>query len=232
MVNKMRPVLMNAFSINAILKSRKRQTRRVIRPQPGMFFTTFSKLEIFKSVLHAIYKDGAMVRCPYGNVGDRLWVRETWAAERGYNNLAPRDIEGQYASIENVDLWWRADHASDRRLDAKPGKWRPSIFMPRWASRITLEITDIRIERVQDISEADAIVEGVSDARMFLPGEFEVEPAQKKTGLSLPVWRFMHLWNSINGKRGYDWPSNPWVWIIEFKLLKGEQHGKHNHRVV
>lgn len=223
---QVKPILMNAFSINAILKSKKLQTRRVIRPQPSMFFTTFSKLEIFKSVLHALYKDGTMVKCPYGNVGDRLWVRETWAAERGYNHVAPRHLPSRYASTKNIDLWWRADRASCRRLNAKPGKWRPSIFMPRWASRITLKITGVRVERVQDISEIDAQLEGWDLSNHPLDQRYD--PVTMDTARR---W-FADLWDSINLSRGYGWDLNPWVWRVEFKLLKGATDGKHNNRVV
>jgi hypothetical protein len=138
--------------------------------------------------------------CPHGKPRDRLWVRETWARpDRRADNLSP---------------WiYAADYAARPLL-----RWKPSIHMPRWASRITLEITDVRVERLQDISEADAIAEGV--VRDFLEGDKATLWRNYATsGTTIcPVFSYQTLWESINGPGS--WDANPWVWTINFKRLQ------------
>lgn len=172
---KERPILFSGEMVRAILDGRKTQTRRVIKPQ-GEPYTI---------------EDVDVLKCPYGIPGDRLWVRETFADLRGMG------FGHKWA--------YRADtpegSESDRIRIGYGVRWKPSIHMPRWASRITLEITDIRVERVQDITYIDAKAEGV---------EYE-------KGYTDPREAFATLWNSINAKRDYGWAMNPWVWIIEFK---------------
>jgi hypothetical protein len=129
------------------------------------------------------------VKCPYGLPGDRLWVRETWGPRITNGEPDPRQ---QYVK-------YRADDVDDSPCDENDwheweDRWRPSIHMPRWASRITLEVTGVRIERLQDISEADARAEGVVDTLAF-----------------------EELWDSINGSGA--WDANPWCWCISFKPL-------------
>lgn len=149
--------------------------------------------------------------CPYGSKGEALWVRETWRYDRetDYKPIAYR-ADGQIASE----------------------KWKPSIFMPRWASRITLEITDVRVERVKDISPHNALAEGIrqisKDAGLtwkYGISDNDGYPGHDNHGWPWkdfrrsPVEAFKKLWDSINGKK-YPWESNPWVWVIEFKRIK------------
>jgi hypothetical protein len=139
---------------------------------------------------------------PYGQVGDRLWVRETWNSAGGighgkqlFTPVIRYKADGYSKSCEG------GNSNSPIGID---NKWRPSIFMPRWASRITLKITNIRVERLQDISLGDLSREGVQ---------------LKQFGFDNMYSKFEHLWNTINAKRGYSWESNPWVWVIEFKKI-------------
>jgi hypothetical protein len=147
-----------------------------------------------------VYKnDPDGIRCPYGKPGDRLWVRETF----GYITLA----ENEAFTMRRPDgcpvrVYYKAEAIREGWTDMVP--WTPSIFMPRWASRIMLEIISVRVERLQDISEADAFAEGISG------GDW----------LGDPVGEYKKLWNSINEKRGFGWDKNPWVWVIEFKKLE------------
>lgn len=138
---------------------------------------------------------GGAVRCPYGQPGDRLWVREAISPILGY----AKDNQGRFPIIYRADQ----NGFDDDRVAGKP---IPAIHMPRWASRITLEITGIRVERLQDISEADAIAEGIEP--MFL-GE---TPDMKRLGARV---QFKELWDQINGPGS--WAANPWVWVIEFR---------------
>ena len=135
------------------------------------------------------------IKCPYGQVGDRLWVRETWFD----NSFYPDDRD---------NVLYRADGEFQEQIpeEYEGAKWAPSIHMFRWASRITLEITEVRVERLQEITKEDIKAEGLG--MPSLPNSH------------LPYFKFKDLWDSLNAKRGYGWEVNPWVWVISFKLRK------------
>jgi hypothetical protein len=197
---KERPILFNGDMVRAILDGRKTQTRRVIKPQPKIISTHDGSMNILQITGKAPWFNGDPNHtCPYGVIGDRLWVRETWGLEPDMDEqlkddgLTPGQIE-----YEGYHIGYKADGSGAYCVE----KWRPSIFMPRWASRIMLDITDVRVERLQEISEDDAQAEGV--------GYWGCDTIEV----------FEDLWNSINQKRGYPWSSNPWVWVIEFKVLE------------
>ena len=187
---KERPILMSGAMVRAILDGSKTQTRRIVKPQPEHGIIPCAWVDTLWAELDA--KGGcrchmAPVRFPYGAPGDRLWVRETFAHHFG-------------------ELRYRADESPDSYYYGAKG-WKPSIFMPRALSRITLEITGVRVERVQDISEDDAWAEGVEPPMLHPddPGNLDVARAT-----------FAALWDSINAARA-PWESNPWVWVVEFK---------------
>lgn len=190
-----RPILFSAPMVRAILEGRKTQTRRVIKPQP----INPVDLNAFKGggafVDKSISGKDPLIKCPYGKAGDSLWVRETHALFGGGSTVI-------YAAN------WKEDAVS-RGMDNIPEevdwKWTPSIHMPRLASRITLEITSVRVERLQDISEQDALAEGMTFPEGMEHG-------------SNPVDAFRGLWQSINGPES--WDANPWVWVIEFKRVQ------------
>jgi hypothetical protein len=164
---KLRPILFSAEMVRAILEGKKTQTRRVV-------------------------KYSRDVHCPYGEVGDRLWVRETWCMS---------DMEPFCGKVA-----FKADNWTE--CPSEDGKWKPAIFMPRWASRITLEITEVRRERLQEMSSDDAIEEGA----LTLP--------YTSHKMESPLARFRRLWDAINSKNGYSWDDNPYVWAIGFKSVK------------
>lgn len=184
------------------------------------------------------YPDDWMGKCSYGKPGDRLWVREGFCAlsycpgeyggqgEAGYpltSDIKKEPPSGSYTLV------YRADEPGE------DGPWRPSTNMPRWASRITLEVTDVRVERVQDISEGDAMAEGIQKEDVcpsgFDPDSFHppgaygfvsgLHPFPKGMIYVTPQEAFRELWESINAKRGFGWDANPWVWVISFKRLEG-----------
>ena len=232
---KERPILMNAEMVRATLDGRKTQTRRVVKKQPSgsKWKSTIDLLgKIAKAIfIHDVDKDSAIsrtVKCPYGKVGDRLWVRETWQPC------------GPWDCLDGMHIRLKADRSLFKPLnppspfllenDGRDGlgkdgkqKWRPSIFMPRWASRINLEITDIRVERVQDIDEMGALEEGTpTEYFKKVHGTYK-ESHQTTTGEFISGSArdaFSRLWDSINAARGYSWESNPWVWVIDFKVIK------------
>lgn len=207
-----KPILFSGEMVRAILDGRKTQTRRVIKPA-----TTSQAAKYFDPDLAQWPIDqgtGQREQCPYGQSGDTLWVRETWAVPSHLDDVPPREFskwgvwfraDGTYATLET-----HGPPYGTRYPDESKGKWRPSIFMPRWASRITLEVTAVRVERVQEINDADAIAEGII-----------VTESADLTGLTTgqPTRDFKALWDSINEKRGYGWESNPWVWVVEFAVV-------------
>ena len=197
------PILFNTEMVRAILDGRKTMTRRVIKPQP-VFIEESGRWRwpvtgaVTASLEWFHYMD-SLDRCPYGQPSDRLWVRETWC--RGRDALV-----------------YRVDHPEYKSAPSHDNKWRPSIHMPRWASRITLEVTSVRVERVQDISSDDAQAEGVNP---WFPS-YDVYPGAMADYIARGgSYRngFHELWDKINKKRGYSWHSNPWVWVVEFKVI-------------
>lgn len=199
---KERPIIFSDPMIRAILAGHKTQTRRVIKPQPTEESTS-PGWYVWRGQ-NGWRPHDLTSHCPYGILGDHLWVRETWATISLYDVMRPSQL-GQ-----TVDLFWRADGVQTRCNHVKPGKWRPSIHMPRWASRIMLEVMGVRVERLQDISMHDALAEGVGEMREH-GGHFQDG--------SYLVGSFRHLWGQINLKRGFSWDHNPWVFVISFRTV-------------
>ena len=202
---KERPILFSAPMVRALLDGTKTQTRRVVKPQPPAHMQTARNLGDgnwqFVNDVHMLADAASTWRCPYGQPGDRLWVREKW---RGVVNIAPPGSY-EYAVAHHIpdqEHCRRVEYAATQQADTDP--WRPSIHMPRWASRITLEITGVRVDRLQDISEADAAAEGVS-AKHTADANYTAREA------------YAVLWESINGPGS--WDENPWVWVVEFKRV-------------
>jgi hypothetical protein len=224
---KERPILFSAPMVRAILEGRKTQTRRVLDRMTGFKVSQFDRSDTPGYDWHFRCQRGlwqdmdnaeVLSRCPYGQPGDRLWVRETWAVVPHVTDNGPK----HKANGDGTGATWRAD------WDGNPSgfKWTPSIHMPRWASRLTLEITDVRVERLQGISEADARQEGT--------GLYSYDPivghmwtpvaGQVKCGSSIAanaIECFQCVWQSINGPDS--WSLNPWVWVLEFKRVEAGQ---------
>ncbi|MEV1339492.1 hypothetical protein ABZR36_27665 [Pseudomonas aeruginosa] len=223
---KERPILFNGAMVRAILEGRKTVTRRIAKP-------------VTHPDLGNIYAPGALVlerepqhvidrACPYGQPGDRLWVRETWTDVNmcGAPALAYRADEDIRDLMEEPGFLddRGAFNYDDPRVKPYPfacwyaeldrARWRPSIHMPRWASRILLEITAVRVERLQDIGEEQALAEGVRG-----------EPCDhtRQACADIGCWgdtakgAFGFLWESLNGEGS--WAANPWVWVVEFKRV-------------
>ena len=196
---KERPILFSTEMVKAILEGRKTQTRRIIKKQPHGAGEWVRQLAswLFPNVNPYI-----KLKCPYGQPGDRLWVRETW-------------VLNPWSYLGGCKYVYRSDYESFPKNEIGKSypdidKWRPSIFMPREACRILLEVTDVRVERLKDIAEEDAISEGIS-----LPNY--AEQAIRDIQFPEPSAIYAMLWESINGKGS--WEKNPWVWVIEFKKL-------------
>jgi hypothetical protein len=195
---KERPILFTGEMVRAILDGRKTQTRRVIKQQPEKVEKCFGNLRNIPFEKTSI-DEYTNIKCPYGNPGDRLWVRETWQT--------------------STKGWiYKADHPELKPL----AKWKSPRFMPRRASRINLEITNIRVERVQDINIYDIEKEGINIINK-LPHPLALSGTNpekvKKFMNAIAQMEFKKLWDSINLKREFGWDSNPWIWVIEFKRL-------------
>jgi hypothetical protein len=159
------------------------------------------------------FKNLIKCKAPLGKVGDLLYVRETWKLKTGLQHDHHSWIH--YKAGGKKLIHWQDGH----RLGEKYGlltetKWKPSIHMPKWASRIWLEITGVRVERVQDIKVHDCIREGVIHSVSSATGRLNLDRSHEQT-----KWDFETLWDSINKKRGYGWEVNPWVWVYEFKKV-------------
>lgn len=205
--------------VRAILEGRKTQTRRVIKPQP-----TFlpERHDVGITIAAALIQpEGSQVKIKGGNkppfgpnillplfqkfkIGERLWVKETF-------RLA-------HKTTTEAKVIYRCD---DPEVWGAP--WKPSIFMPRWASRITLEITDVRVERVQSITPEDAEAEGLISDEFPIGGnyvkKYGLEGWQHQWFRQSPVDAYERLWDSLNAKRGFGWSVNPWVWVLEFRKI-------------
>lgn len=215
---KTRPILFSAPMVRAILEGRKTQTRRVVKNSDVEFFDCGDARDAVITFCEAghsgpgfyvhcsEYQDEGSqnVACPYGQPGDRLWVRETfchWPEERAgdFGEVLAQPAQTLYRASPLRNSWSGTGNPEDAW---SPGmRWRPSIFMPRHLSRITLEITEVRVQRLQGISEEDAMAEGVA---------FDPQNA---------FGTFRHLWDSINSERA-PWDSNPWVWALTFKRVE------------
>ncbi|ASK18424.1 hypothetical protein [Halomonas sp. N3-2A] len=249
---KERPILFNAAMVRAILNGHKTQTRRAIKLKTG---DTFDEHALSAAIQEwrpmydevaqkVVGKTAALIRCPYGQPGDRLWVRETFQGPLVDQEEMEKDPTyfkdmGRYKNPEHCA--YRASGDSCEYVDQDGDliqRWKPSIHMPRWASRITLEIVSVRVERLLSISDEDAIAEGcyTNDEYSDMAGEADVWPCQICDGYQVheqgslagasevdchscdsPKKRFNQLWQSINGFDRRD--ANPWVWVVEFRRV-------------
>lgn len=225
---KERPIPFNGAMVRALLRDvdPKTQTRRVVRGAALEWLCSAN----FTPEYVALPENSLS---PFGYAGDRLWVREAWrtTGDGGRaDDMPPRDLQPHR-------VWYEADGVAP--ADECVGKYRPGMFMPHWASRLTLEVTGVRVERLQDVSEADAIAEGVESpdaereerdwsicpqcggTRLYdsFGPNLGVMPDTDCLQCDTHVKRYRHLWDSLNAERGYGWEANPWVWVVEFKRV-------------
>jgi hypothetical protein len=229
---KSRPILFNGEMVRAILADKKTQTRRPVKFIPALGEPDY---------LCPLYKDkpgdfrsmvGDLPRyCPFGDIGDMLWVKETWSIAASvrstFESVYPDDTvdwEGPAPSHKPLDvvrvgevsltvsepwvLGWRADYFGDDTYEYRGFKWHPSIHMPKWASRLTLKITGVDVQRINDITDEEAIAEGTrphQDVTQY-EGKF--------------VNQFLREWDYIYASRGMGRKENPWVWVIKFETVE------------
>ena len=207
---KERPIIFSGEMIKAILEGKKTQTRRVIKPQPGGHRDGCWPVDSNSPLAEFCFwhdlieeKPDEQIFCPYGKPGDRLWVREAWADMVCVSSTERGKGKGE------SNPHYKAS-ADSTELKILKSAWKPSIHMPKWASRITLEIKNVRVEKVQKIPVYDAYWEGAPACDIHGHDDCFY-------GIHGHQCSFERLWDSINAKRGYGWDKNPWVWVIEFK---------------
>lgn len=224
---KTKPIIFNAEMVKAILDGRKTQTRRVIKPQPEFYgddcFYTWKNFDPTDDIEKLLLEF-----TPFGELGDYLWVREKFQYYEEHDVYKFFDGTMMFNSIGVLGATFDKDE--------KP--WKPSIFMPKKVCRIFLKITDIRVERVQDVRTREIYKEGCpiysleeTIKKSYLDELLNIPKAKRAMAMRLmPVdayiqrptakeW-FADLWNSLNEKRGFGWDINPWVWAIEFERIK------------
>jgi hypothetical protein len=236
---KVRPIIFSGPMIQAILNGWKTQTRRVLKPQPPadrdkcwVEYPHGQPMACYRS-----FPDGGSARtglceCPYGGPGDRLWVRESFWTDRREPGVVIYDATpewGKYRDMANPIRSTFPDDTEPSREEARramlPKFWskKPARFMPRWASRLTLEVQEVRVERVQEIDELGALDEGVQDDGSVVgtmkesgkpPRTQEWSEGEARDG-------FARAWDGINRERGFGWDLNPWVWVVTFRRTSG-----------
>jgi hypothetical protein len=240
---KERPLIFTAESVRNIIAGIKTHTRRVVKfkkcqsvldhdqykfvypaAKSGFVFWTGSVANDMALFTKRVYEKG--VACPYGVPGDRLWVKEPYIITPPGWSDSPNDYNIKDEHGEGRIITYCATAHPDVIACAKTYhlRVRPARYMPRWASRLTLEIVDLRVERLQDISQADAKAEGaqawyrLGDGRREIPHGVEYSIENVAEADRDYVRGYQHIWDCINAKRGHWWHTNPWVWVIQFKL--------------
>lgn len=228
---KERGMIFNGEMVRALLDGRKTQTRRIMKPQPepcprgGHWWPS----NVFKTMLHVEEEMqngkggwGGLVgdACPFGDVGDHIWVRETFQGPLFNYEQMDEYLEDSSKFEKPEFCQYAADGGhrpeyQDADDNLRHG-WRPSIHMPRWASRILLEITDVRVERLKSIHDVDAMREGIQNLTTCSHADFGIPGV---VNAQHPVRAFQLLWESIYGAD--NWKFNPWVWVVEFKRVEG-----------
>jgi len=192
-----RPILFSGPMVRAILDGSKTQTRRPLKPQPivGLVYHLVSG---HRWGLSPDDYESPYIWCPYGVPDDRLWVRETFAY--------------YYAGPKLGQVYYRADgelSEREKQRDCIEARWRPSIHMPRWASRLTLEVVSVKVERINGITLVDCMAEGV--------------PVKERDTLIRARPQYANIWDAMYAKTDYAWEHNPWVWVVEFRRINGQQ---------
>ncbi|MHB1956378.1 MAG: hypothetical protein ACYCOU_21830 [Sulfobacillus sp.] len=234
-----KPIIFSAPMVRAILEGRKSQTRRIVKPAPylqeisgtygGRMLCFPDRARKGHGLIWPNAREAIIAQCPHGTIGDRLWVRETWRPDPPcHSSWASTEFYGcRDAALSLIPKEYRNPthclfSASCAYRDTI--SWRSPIYMPRWASRLLLEITDVRVQRVQEISEEDAIAEGarrfkdLPRTRAYQSCEWSMEtPSNRDQCLGCAKYAFGNYWNSLHGE--VSWDANPYVFAISFRRI-------------
>lgn len=214
-MSRERPIIFSGPLVRAILDDRKTETRRVIRPQP-VLDAAAGRWSWRERHLSRGVQLSMPAHCPYGAAGDRLWVREAWGSKEADRPGVPGGRRPQPGD----SIVYRADPGDAWQWRDGSLPWRPSIYMPRWASRVTLEVVEVRVERLQEITGEGAVAEGVAVSPCGCEACAQTSVRCPATA-SDAVLLFAELWDSISGKRpGCSWADSPWVWVVRFRRVE------------
>ncbi|HEX5426525.1 MAG TPA: hypothetical protein VFW94_23460 [Candidatus Acidoferrales bacterium] len=226
------PIIFSPHSVREILAGRKTQTRRVIKRYSDEGVST--PASYYDGMFWFEDGDTMALECSYGGLGDRLWVKEPWSLGKSHDERTPHEV---WSHLQNTRQGvtvlykaggWKSVAPFERQEPVYPdnepmpewaGKRRHAMFMPRWASRITLEITDQRAERLQDISEKDIAAEGVHIPSPFVGVGSDGYPIESEHCDKDPWWFWQQTWDSINGEK-HPWSANPLVWALTFRRIE------------
>ncbi|SXZ66079.1 morphogenetic protein [Klebsiella pneumoniae] len=211
-------MIFNAEMVRALLSGRKTQTRRIIKPQPEATLSGSLSGKWLSRPLNGLLLpkiEDIAIHCPFGSVGDRIWVREAFRVHSRATDVATLVYKASERNSWTEQT--RRVPVAVCNKPATPEKWTPSLHMPRWASRILLEITNVRVERLNAISEEDARAEGIIDGGCLNCGE--PEPCGCANPEPDATDAFAYLWQSVYGQES--WNANPWVWVISFERIEG-----------
>lgn len=219
MERKVRPILMQGPLVIQSLEGKKTNTRRILKPQP---FRDGDDGTLVWKEGRVLTPDRVAQNCPYGKPGDLLWVRENWKPDTdGDVSCISYEADKSSIHIENTqeaaNRWLEARRTEEQYPYLRPTRWRPSIHMPRWASRLTLEIENVSIEQLQEITNSDALREGV-EFRDGCYGVWRPNGTMVCGGGDDAIDAFRCLWININGTGS--WDKNPWVWVVRYKAHK------------
>lgn len=219
-----KPILFNAEMVNAILSGRKTQTRRIMRDQPEVI-PPEDECGVpgywipYNAGKTMVRNEMMTITCPLGAVGDQLWVRECFRVHSRATDVATLVYRASERNSWTEQT--RRVPVSDCNRPVSPEKWTPAIHMPRWASRINLLITGVRVERLNDISDADAMSEGIDADRLAESQDhYDCIADHNMTGRPTAKGYFSSLWQSIYGEE--NWEANPWVWVINFERMEAK----------
>ncbi|TIM07558.1 hypothetical protein [Mesorhizobium sp.] len=212
-----RPILFSGPMVRALLAGTKTQTRRVL--SAPKWSTGLADMELCDDGIDAIARiSGCFAKVNLGfAVGDRLYVREAWRSHAAYDDISPAAMGGDEAILYVAD---DAHQTWGYPAITKLGRFRQGMHMPRWASRLTLAVSEVRVQRLQDIGEEDAIAEGCAPlgSEFLIPGQYLYsDPSTPRTAISATS-AYESLWNQINEARGYGWDANPWIVAVSFTV--------------
>lgn len=224
-MSKEKPIIFSTDMVKAIIDGRKTQTRRLIQPKKKNAEGFKVGKRVHSNEVYSVWEidenehEICDLACPYGQSGDTLWVREP------FSYLEPEHFFRGSRFVYKADIDWDSEEVRQDYIKAGyPYQWKPSIYMPREAARLFLKIKSIRVERLQDITEEDALAEGSFLDRCTcsqMSRKNDDTPIKKmfhQTWCCIHGYEFSSLWDSINGKK-HPWNSNPWVWVIEFEKI-------------
>lgn len=210
-----------AGNVRSLMAGRKTMTRRQANPPPGWTITSATPAGL--PIAGRPGRGATVLQSPFGQPGDRLWIREAYAVAQQYNKAAPRDLKpfgmtvlylAGGSSAWSDDLCWRYEPDFPSVRPDWQGRARPPMFMCRWMTRALLDVVAVRVERLQEISEADAMAEGITEDE--IDHVLHIAEAMNQREPRPAAWAFRTLWEDINGAGS--WDRNPWVWVVEFRL--------------